>query len=386
MENKIVLYGERGIVNGILLELYKKDNISKFLNQVKDIYGTPYFNNIEWKEITIFNEISLGQFGDPDLIIRAKDNQRINHLIFIEAKLSSYKKNSINLNDIESLKKANLGSSLTIQLAQKYRFALALKNYTSKASLKGVFKENSDISYWYDNEYYASYKNGRTIKKAPILRLIRDEFINKSNCFYFISLVSDATGIDGSDGHIPLLSPKFYSNNIDFFNSNLNIYTKPDKNCNFGYLTYHDLVEANVLSFDYKTAFGQAWDLTVNDSRMFSKDRVKRNKTTNGLFNIVEKISANIGGFIKSSETTENHPSFSMEDKFGNVIAKIIIGQDSLDDYHIYLGIKNMNESSKRNYLGIKKYSAKQQTFSWYLIDETNPLESVKEIIKDIKG
>jgi hypothetical protein len=90
MEN-IFFYGERGIVNGLVLDL--KDDILKLKNVL---------NSIEWcsekdkswigdiKNATYLIEPGFSKFGQPDLVIICEGKNGLKYWFFIEVKAIPY--------------------------------------------------------------------------------------------------------------------------------------------------------------------------------------------------------------------------------------------------------------------------------------------------------
>ena len=117
MDN-VYLYGERGLVNGILL-----DNANKapnaLLKQIQWVGETPSFID-EVVRCEYLVEFSLGEFGSPDLIIIAYTADK-KYVIFTEAKVVEYK------NAVTTKESYADASCLNVQLALKWRFKEALK-------------------------------------------------------------------------------------------------------------------------------------------------------------------------------------------------------------------------------------------------------------------
>lgn len=84
----ILFYGERGIVNGIILDI--KDSIEAqkaFLRAIKFADGNRpnWIENLSTMDFIV--EPSLSEFGNPDLIIIASETDKTQHVIFLEAKV-----------------------------------------------------------------------------------------------------------------------------------------------------------------------------------------------------------------------------------------------------------------------------------------------------------
>jgi hypothetical protein len=92
LENKIIGYSERGIINSLIFTIGEdKELIKKFIELIE----LP--NKIEIGEpqrYTILLEQSFSKFGDADLIIIGHYEEPIKNIVlFIEGKVNTYKKN-----------------------------------------------------------------------------------------------------------------------------------------------------------------------------------------------------------------------------------------------------------------------------------------------------
>jgi hypothetical protein len=128
LENKIIGYSERGIINSLIFTIGEdKELVKKFIELISlpnsIVIGTP-------KKYTILLEQSFSRFGDADLIIivhyEKKEDKKV---LFFEAKVKTYKK-SWNLdaefgkyiepkNDEKKIKPKNYWSNLFSQLYLK---------------------------------------------------------------------------------------------------------------------------------------------------------------------------------------------------------------------------------------------------------------------------
>ena len=136
MENMdIQFYGERGIVNGILLDIGSdKEKLNNFFQAIK-LFGTeelPWKNGVDSCKWMV--EPSFAQFGDPDLIAVIESN-RETYALFIEAKLKDYVSSCMSLqreDGIDNLK--GQSSKLNVQLSFRYRFVQAFIKAQEDAS------------------------------------------------------------------------------------------------------------------------------------------------------------------------------------------------------------------------------------------------------------
>lgn len=86
---KIIGYSERGAMNALFygMALDKEqgeESLKRFINELALIPG-------EFSDFELYNEFSLSDFGDPDFMIKAKDEKGQDVIFFIEAKASCCK-------------------------------------------------------------------------------------------------------------------------------------------------------------------------------------------------------------------------------------------------------------------------------------------------------
>ena len=187
--SKLYYYSERGMVNAIVLSIYKyKEAMFHFLKCIKRINKTTVFNDVKLadiKAVSIFNEFSFNDFGDPDLIIRVDFNSKKSQLFFIEAKVKTYK-DSVKDNKIfasNSYAKKGNSSRINFQLRLKQRFVKAYNEYLNMS-------KNEEICSTNDNDY--DYKK-RLLKKKSVIDFLNNDIMNGiefDNIFY-VSMTSD---------------------------------------------------------------------------------------------------------------------------------------------------------------------------------------------------
>ena len=233
----INFYGERGIVNSIVLFLAQNDNNLKgFLNSIRFINNKQCFcninENISITDIHYWVELSLSQFGNPDLIIDFKMNDKT-HILFIEAKLTDFiKASSKGIIDFKD------SSLLNIQLLLKERFVQALNNEKNNGKDRTRIEEK-------DIKETDLKREKRALGKQSILEKIK--YFNKDCIFYYIGLVTNKdTEIDALDEKIKQLMP---SENVD--------------NLNIGIINYNNIAEMiNERNDVYTQMFNFAWEIT----------------------------------------------------------------------------------------------------------------------------
>ena len=255
MKTRIHYYSERGMVNAIVLSLYTyKRAAFHFLKAIKNIKNKSFFvfDLKSIKSINIFNEISFGQFGDPDLIIRVdfkeiEKNKPI--LFFIEAKVGTYD-NSAKY-DIKDGYNKN-ASRINFQLRLKKRFIDAwIRNKESQT----IEECENHIDKEYDRDKYNNYRN-RALKKKELVKFIKKYIlcdIEKDN-IYYVSMTNDDC------------NP--YKNNIPFE-------TKEDEYNKLAYINYKDIIECKPTNKSKEKCilYGKTYDMFTNAMQLANDDK-----------------------------------------------------------------------------------------------------------------
>jgi hypothetical protein len=87
---KIIGYSERGAMNALFYGMafdkeHGEESMKAFIKDIAKIEGN-------FEEFELYNEFSLSEFGDPDMVIIAKDSGKGQYVVFfIEAKRSGFK-------------------------------------------------------------------------------------------------------------------------------------------------------------------------------------------------------------------------------------------------------------------------------------------------------
>jgi len=223
----ITFCGERGLINSIILDMGDDlEKHKKFLSSVKFAQG----EKLAWisdmdKPPKYIIEPSFAMFGDPDLIIIAKEKNETRHVIFLEAKLCAYNDASEELQKNSQLPNHYKGnaSKLNIQLAFKYRFAQAFMNGNSTDVISEV-ESFSSVQY---ND------SPRYLKKKCVIDLCRQHFSGVKD-FYFVALTNDNANVDPykTDDYLPAIGIMEWNNNKK----------------SFGLLSYQMLEQAGVIN------------------------------------------------------------------------------------------------------------------------------------------
>ena len=184
----IAFYGERGVVNGIVLDLHNDLEKQKiFLKKIRFCGG----NELSWiddvENVTWLIEPSFSEFGNPDLIIVAEAKKK-KYVLFVEAKLKSYDDSSFPINKDTLLPEygyhyEGIASKLNVQLAFRYRFSKAYRKMKN-----GVIEEDNGIANYSDTF-------NRRIHNPVIVDYCKHYF-GDPECFYFVALTNDKDNSD----------------------------------------------------------------------------------------------------------------------------------------------------------------------------------------------
>ncbi len=181
----LLLYGERGLVNSIVLEIYNDIELTKkVLGAIKlgDGQGFPWIDDIVGVDFWI--EPSFGQFGDPDLIAicNCADNEK--YVIFFEAKTIEYKDSAVDL------KKPihGINSRINAQLTLKYRFVQALTHGNASSD---IIQETLKMAEAYNNKLKTDKKKTPRKLMNSYIIAVCSEMPNDDERFYYIALTND---------------------------------------------------------------------------------------------------------------------------------------------------------------------------------------------------
>ena len=185
---KIIGYSERGAMNALFYGIANdenngEDNLKKILGDLAGIEG-------EFHDFVIYNEFSLSEFGNPDMMIRAKDRNK-DVLFFIEAKasccekydLANQKKYHDNYIGGEDKYRDGHSSNLFFQLRLKHYF-FQLRNlfYGEECVLKNK-QESLKLKDPY-NRLKKSRSRYRTIGNNVVVKRVVNEIRNCQKAYY----------------------------------------------------------------------------------------------------------------------------------------------------------------------------------------------------------
>lgn len=209
-DTDIIFYSERGIVNGIILDI--KDDLNKekaFLRSIRFADGGVHDWIDDVKLIKWYVEPSFSQFGAPDLILSAETKDLKKYIIIIEAKLTGYNESSASNieNDLYPANYRGITSSLNIQLAFKYRFYQAFKNKINEDAIR----ETGNTKIFYNDQR-------RKIKNLIVIDYCKELF-GKATEVYYVALTHDNKNFIPfeTDSFLPAIGKENWKNDKKFF-------------------------------------------------------------------------------------------------------------------------------------------------------------------------
>ncbi len=191
MCSSIVFYGERGLVNGLVLELSGNLGLTKTFLKSINFCGSAspgWIDNLQTAHFLV--EPSFSEFGNPDLIMicDCMENQKpARKVVFLEAKIVKYDDSAAPLKETDAKAIQGISSRINAQLTLRYRLSRVLGQRKGKGS---PVKETKKAWAAYACYPYESSKRPRRLLKSSALKLC-DEFMLGVNDFWFVTLSSD---------------------------------------------------------------------------------------------------------------------------------------------------------------------------------------------------
>ena len=186
--NKICFYGERGIVNGLVLDL--KDDLHKLKDVLRSIEWCTE-GDYSWIDdiikVVYLIEPGFSKFGQPDLVLVCKIKDGSKRWLFIEVKVISYSASA--MSNKKGMTQRQYNSSINGQLSLNYRLALALERYSEGSFLEepiGIFDQ-------YKKKIYDYNKGPRKAGKPQLIKRIVVPYMNNFDVerAYFVSITKD---------------------------------------------------------------------------------------------------------------------------------------------------------------------------------------------------
>ncbi len=205
MFDSIVFYGERGLVNGLVLELSGDLNLTKvFLKNIRfcGLTSPAWINDLQ--EVSFLVEPSFSEFGNPDLVMICDCNEKqgsARHVVFLEAKVVKYDDSAVPLKESSDKDIQGINSRINAQLTLRYRLARVLKCRKDRGEPVEETQQDWAAYAQYSTE---SAKRPRRLLKSLGLKLC-DDFLLGVNDFWCVTLSSDS--FQSEPYHIPKLRP-----------------------------------------------------------------------------------------------------------------------------------------------------------------------------------
>jgi hypothetical protein len=354
IKSSIIWYGERGLVNSMIYALTRGNQIQELLNKIHwaDEKEKTWTNLLA--ETSIIIELGLNDFGNPDLIIKAKDHQGDPHFIFIEAKTGSYNENAA------PNKKMTGGYNSTIngQLSLKYRFVKALETWDGET---GIITESTPVYHAYRENIGDYSTQPRTLKNQAIIEdILKETGFTEANTgnSYYIALTLEEKGYNPfTDTENIEYRPVFLDEKGENQYTNLR--------ANTGSINL-----AEVKEFINDPAFNKVYDLMTRRQETTPTGKhpqIRTTKLSNYPKQVIDKCR-NIGEKLletTNAETLDQKAgSFSLLDASGLVIGKIIPREDE-----IWYGVRETRHLEEPPYQRIGKRLIRNTAFIFYTIE-----------------
>ncbi|MEA3477943.1 MAG: hypothetical protein U9R60_07175 [Bacteroidota bacterium] len=345
-------YGERGIVNGLVLDI--KDDLELGKAVINSILwcghlNTDWISNIQ--DIKYFVEPGFSKFGQPDLIMICTLPDGTKHYLIIEAKATPYAGSAMS-NAKGMTPKNGYNSSINGQLSLDYRLALALNDHKRE----GIIQELESVLKGYQKALGEYNPGPRNAGKFELIKwIVKPYFLGlQLNNTYFIAMTRDM-------GKNPL-------NNVDddfkpkVLDSDGNDCW--DKYCHqFGFLSLQEL-DLMVLNLDGYFRDGclvhiGEWEKVIDPKKFKGKRLVLINfkKFDKDWINSVNAVAECIKiGTPNSVKTIKNKGSYSFKIK-GKTIGKLC-PQNPKEPY-LWVGFSIMAP----NFMGYSKMLGQPQRF-----------------------
>jgi hypothetical protein len=224
----ILFYGERGILNGILMDIYRNRESCKKVNKFFGAIKLLNRKEVPWKNITSCKwlvEPDLSEFGAPDLIaVLESDGKK--YALFIEAKLDKYTKSSFHLpQKVSPASVKRYSSRLNVQLSFRYRFVEAFKEIPKDNkghNTQEIIETSQHL-----------YEKMRKLAKLPVITEMKN-FLKGVEEYYFIALTNDFSSekVISEIEKKQNIHPPLYDGSYEEFKKHQS---------KFGVLTYRDL-------------------------------------------------------------------------------------------------------------------------------------------------
>lgn len=189
---EIIGYSERGAMNALFYGMaLDKENGEKsmkvFIKDLAKIEGN-------FTEFELYNEFSLSDFGDPDLMIKAKNEKGDYVVFFIEAKAGCCKYYNLHEQEMHHVDYMKGGNKYDKGHASNLYFQLRLKNYFFRLLhdfyCDSLIQKQESMSIYNDPQLRLKQSRGRNRKIGE--NVVVEKIVNElKNCkqAYYIAII-----------------------------------------------------------------------------------------------------------------------------------------------------------------------------------------------------
>ena len=246
MSREIIFYGEKGLLNSIVLDI--QGDIAKqkqFIRSITlaDKSKLPWVDNV--CTVKCFMSPPLDQFGNSDMIMEAITTNDEKYVLFIVATTSTYQNTSLFLNQIEGKNNDYLPATyinncekMNVQLALLYRFVDAYKNNTlDPFDIGSIIIEDSQVSSAYNDDMERKLENWTMIDYW-------NENLQDAKDYYYIALTNDSKEVIRDKN----LNSRLFPYNNNWVMPPIGSERWDEHKGKFGIITYDTLVYKNIVS------------------------------------------------------------------------------------------------------------------------------------------
>jgi hypothetical protein len=178
---EIHFYGERGLVNGLFLDLRETRRILDLLRKIQFTHREPPHLDPE-TEVLVIVEAGFAEFGCPDAILVARTPDQKRLVFFVEAKAGRYEE------EAQDYRQRDPGFNSTIngQFSLRYRLAHALRGFGDGQSR---LVEPKALATAYGEP------NPRRLSKPGNLKHIVRPHLARASDYFFVALTDDKTNV-----------------------------------------------------------------------------------------------------------------------------------------------------------------------------------------------